>query len=64
MYDDNHGQDLDRVVWLFLLGVLLFASPLTNWLIGFKIWYLPYAQWFLLIVLGAWLEFLRGHRDI
>ncbi len=64
MRGDDQGRGLDRVVLLFLLGLLLFASPLRDWIISFGIWYLPYVFWFLLIVLGAWLQYLRGHNDI
>lgn len=63
MRGDDQGRGLDRVVLLFLLGLLLFASPLKDWINSFGAWYLPYLFWLLLIVLGAWLQYLRGHHD-
>lgn len=51
------GKYLDRAILLFLLGLLLFASPLlTWWSSAGHPWYLPYLLWFGLIVLGFLLQ--------
>jgi hypothetical protein len=48
-------RGLDGTLLLFLLGVLLFASPLVQWWSGPGMpWYLPYALWAGLIGLIAW----------
>lgn len=55
------GKYLDRVLLLFLLALLLFASPvLTWWSAPGRAWYLPYLLWTIVIALGWWLQ--RG-RD-
>ncbi len=55
---------MDRVVLLFLLGLLFFDSPLLDWSFGFGFWFLPYALWAVLIVLAAWLQIKGGRRDL
>ena len=55
---------MDRVLLLFFLGVLFFNSPLLEWTVGFGSWYLPYALWALLILIGAWLQIKGGRRDL
>lgn len=57
------GKYLDRAILLFLLGVLLFASPLTSWWSApGRVWYLPYVLWLVLIALGFVLQRQRDRR--
>jgi hypothetical protein len=60
----GEDQAMDRVVSLFLLGLLFFDSPLFDWFVGFGSWFLPYALWALLLVFGAWLQIREGRRDL
>ncbi|MEJ2343892.1 MAG: hypothetical protein P8076_10385 [Gammaproteobacteria bacterium] len=54
---DKH---LDRVILLFMLALLLFASPLVAWWSApGRPWFLPYLLWLLVIVLGLWLQWRR-----
>ncbi len=64
MLQDDQGRGLDRFVLLFLLGLLLFVSPLMDWVVEHGNWYLPYVLWLALIVLAAWLQIRRGRHDI
>ncbi|MFA5626653.1 MAG: hypothetical protein WCX90_07330 [Thiohalomonadaceae bacterium] len=44
-------RQLDRFVFLFLLALLLLASPLLDWwAVDDAPWYLPYLIWFGLIL--------------
>ena len=54
---------MDLTILLFMLGLLVFASPLLDWMIGHGPWYVLYLLWLLIIVLGAGLFYLRGRRD-
>ncbi|MGM0677285.1 hypothetical protein [Ectothiorhodospira marina] len=56
---------LDKTLILFLLGVLLFASPLVDWWSrpGMP-WYLPYLLWGGLIGLGILIQLGRGRHDL
>lgn len=45
---------MDKILILFLFGVLLFASPLVQWWAsGAFPWYVPYMLWGLVIALIA-----------
>jgi hypothetical protein len=60
----NSGERLDRVVLLFLFGMLLFFSPFTFWWAATtRVWYLPYVLWLGLVVLIAWVVHPR-HDDV
>lgn len=49
--DNQTRPPLDRVVLLVLLAILLFASPLFEWLLQQRpAWYTPFALWALLIL--------------
>ena len=63
MLNDDSGRGFDLILVLFLLGLLLFASPLLDWFLSHGLWYIPYLLWLLLIALGAWLQLLRSRRD-
>ncbi|MCG5499988.1 hypothetical protein [Ectothiorhodospira lacustris] len=54
----------DKTLLLFLLGVLLFASPLVAWWTrpGMP-WYLPYLLWGLVIGLAWLVQWRRGRHD-
>lgn len=57
------GKYLDRAILLFLLGLLLFASPLrTWWSAPGHAWYLPYLLWLFLIVLALLLQRQRDRQ--
>ncbi|SEQ42324.1 hypothetical protein SAMN05421693_13027 [Ectothiorhodospira magna] len=55
----------DKTLLLFLLGLLLFASPLLEWWTrpGAP-WYLPYLLWGLIIALAALAQWYRGPHDL
>lgn len=54
---------LDRVLLLFLLALLLFASPLVDrWATAGSPWYLPYLLWLLLII-AMWRLQRRAPRE-
>jgi len=57
------GYPWDRVLFLFLLALLLFASPLRLWWAeAAALWYAPYLVWLLVIGLTALLQrWLRRH---
>jgi len=45
---------LDLPLLLGLLALLLFASPLTDWLARLQLaWYVPYGFWALVVLLAA-----------
>lgn len=57
------GKYLDRAILLFLLGLFLFASPLTSWWSNpERAWYLPYGLWLGLIVLAFVLQRQRDRQ--
>lgn len=51
----DSGRHYDSAVLSFLVGLLLFLSPLTFWWASTaKVWYLPYLLWLGWIVVIAW----------
>ena len=64
MLRDDQGRGLDRFILLFLLGLLLFVSPLMDWVTEHGTWYLPYLLWLALIALTGWLQYRRGRHDL
>lgn len=45
---------MDKILILFLFGILLFASPLVHWWAsGAFPWFVPYMLWALVIALIA-----------
>jgi hypothetical protein len=58
---DRNGRRLGNVVLLFLFGLLLFASPFTDWWAAAEMpWFFPFFLWALLIVLVAVVQRLPG----
>jgi hypothetical protein len=52
-HSSNNDSILDNVVLLAVFALLLFASPIVYWWTDPQsAWYLPYALWLLVIVLG------------
>ena len=59
----QHAPRHDLAVLLGLLTLLLFASPLTGWLVRLGLpWYSSYAMWGVIVFLGALLA-QRNRRD-
>lgn len=49
-------------LFVFAVAVLLFASPVRRlWLAEGRPWYLPFAVWLGVIVLGGWAARRGGH---
>ena len=55
---------LDRVILLFLLGLLFFGSPFFEWFGDVGAWFLPYVLWLVLIMLRMWLYYFERRRDL
>lgn len=55
------GKSLDRVILLFVVALLLFASPLLVWWSRpGSPWYTPYLLWAVVILLALWFQ----HRQV
>ncbi|MDH3689001.1 MAG: hypothetical protein OEU36_05920 [Gammaproteobacteria bacterium] len=56
---------MDRVVLLLAFSLLLFTSPLTDWIAREGApWYLPYLLWLGVIAAAAWLSWMRRRHDV
>ena len=61
---DSYQQKEDTFL-LILFALLLFASPLTFlWARDDTLWFLPYALWLLIIVIGAWRQVRYSRHDL
>lgn len=57
MRDRKLHYSLDKVVLLFLVGLLFFISPLLDWIFSpTKPWYVIYLVWLVFIFLIACLQ--------
>jgi len=56
---------LDAVIIVFLLAVLLFASPVVFlWTARQSPWYIPYLLWLLIIIAAALAVRLRSRHEL
>lgn len=55
------GRSIDSIILLFLLALLLLASPLVRWWAADSSpWYAPYLIWFGIIAVMAWMQQRRS----
>jgi len=65
MQTKNITDSLDKVVLLFLVGLLFFASPLLSWIFSAtKPWFFIYFVWLVFICLIAISQFVQSKKDV
>lgn len=61
----DNGRYLDAVVVVFLLALIVFSPPIIQvWANTSSPWWLPYAIWFVVIVLIALVQRIRGRYEL
>ena len=64
-YTIAHGRWSDAALLLLAFALMLFVSPLFDWLIDVAAsWYLLYFEWALIIVLAIIIQRVFRHHDV
>lgn len=65
MRNSNFHYSLDKVVLLFLVGLLFFTSPFLDWIFSStKPWYVIYLVWLVFIFLIACLQHAKEKDNV